>query len=429
MNAALLTLLLPLVLLSAACSGSETALFSLNHADRVKLGRDHPRAARAVAVLLARPKQLLLTVLILNTTVNVSYFVISNVLIGGLEGPVLVVAFSVASLLVIILFGEVLAKLVAAAHRGTWCVVFARPVLLIDRGISPVRLAVDRFGLSPLYRLVSPRRTTQLALTAGELDALLEQGEHQGVIDAQEQDLLAAVVWLGQTRVRDVMTHRTEFQWLERDASRADVARLVAQTRRSRLLVRDASPEGAVLGLLDAARYFADLERSSANNELPALDRFIDAVDFLPDSASLDQALEYFRRAGAHVAVCVDEHGSVTGVIEIEDTVERLLPIAAEPDDDLQHEIRRLGTGRWSVPARLRAREWMEVAIGSEPANLDPRVSTLGGLVLASLGRVPEPGDRVRIGSVTIEVESVRGPAIIRLIVSIENNPVTGGAP
>ena len=49
--------------------------------------------------------------------------------------------------------------------------------------------------------------------------------------------------------------------------------------------------------------------------------------------------------------------------------------------------------------------------------------------MLASLGRVPEPGDRVRIGSVTIEVESVRGPAIIRLIVSIENNPATGGAP
>ena len=429
MNAALLTLLPPLVLLSAACSGSETALFSLNHPDRVKLARDHPRAARAVDALLARPKQLLLTVLILNTTVNVTYFVVSNVLIGGVDGPVLATAFSVASLLVIILFGEVLAKLVAASQRGRWCAVLARPVLLIDRGISPVRLAVDRFALSPLYRLVSPTRTRQLALTASELDALLEQGEHQGVIDAQEQDLLAAVVWLGQTRVRDVMTHRTEIQWLERDATRADVTRLVAQTRRARLLVRDASPEGAVLGLLDAPRYFAALERSNAKNESPALDRFIDPVDYLPDSASLDQALEYFRRAGAHVAVCVDEHGSVTGFIEIEDTVERLLPIAAEPDDDLHHEIRRLGTGRWSVPARLRAREWMEVALGSEPANLDPRVSTLGGLVLASLGRVPEPGDRVRIGSVTLEVESVRGPAINRLIVSIDRDPGARGAP
>ena len=119
----------------------------------------------------------------------------------------------------------------------------------------------------------------------------------------------------------------------------------------------------------------------------------------------------------------------VPSAIEIEDTVERLLPIAADADDDLLHETRRLGAGRWSVPARLRAREWMEVAIGSEPANLDPRVSTLGGLVLASLGRVPEPGDRVRIGSVTLEVESVRGPAIDRLIVSIDHDPGTGRAP
>ena len=421
MTLTLSILLLPLVVLSAVFSGTETALFSLTHADRVRLSRDRPGVARAVSLLLACPKQFLLAILMLNTAVNVTYFVVSTVLLSQIESPVAKVAVAAGTLLVLILLGEVLAKLLAAAHRQTWCAVFARPMLVIVRAISPIRAAIDKFALSPLSRLVSPHHATPPALSARELDALLAQSAGQGDIDPGEQDLLAGVVWLGQTRVRDAMTHRTEIDWLSCDATEAQTKAIVARVRRTRIPVRDTTPEGGVVGMLNAMRYLAaaDQNPGRATSIMP----FVEPVGFLPETASLDQALGHFRDSGTHIAICVDEHGSVTGMIEIEDTVERLLPLA-DAADELKDDITQIGPGCWSVPARLRVHDWLSEAFASEPTALDPRVTTIGGLVIASLGRLAQTGDRVRIGTLSLEVQAVKGQAIQRVMVSLDQSQI-----
>ena len=417
MTLTLSILLIPLVVLSAVFSGSETALFSLTHTDRVRLSRDRPGVARAVSLLLVHPKHFLLAILMLNTVVNVTYFVISTVLLSQIASPVATAAVAAGTLLVLILLGEVLAKLLAAAHRQTWCAVFARPMLVIVRSISPIRAVIDRFALSPLSRLVSPHHAKPTALSAQELDALLAQSAGQGDIDPGEQDLLAGVVWLGQTRVRDAMTHRTEVDWLNCDATFAEIKAIVARVRRTRIPVRDATPEGGVLGMLNAMGYFAAVDQNPARAS--SIKPFIEPVGFLPETASLDQALGHFRDSGTHIAICVDEHGSVTGMIEIEDTVDRLLPLA-DTADELKDDITQIGPGCWSVPARLRVHDWLTEVFASEPTGLDPRVTTIGGLVIASLGRLAQAGDCVRIGAIRLKVESVRGQAIERVMVSMD---------
>jgi magnesium and cobalt exporter, CNNM family len=419
MTLTLSILLAPLIVLSALFSGSETALFSLTHADRVRLKRERPGTARAVSHLLASPKHLLLTILMLNTAVNVTYFVVSTVLLWQIESPAAAGATAVGTLLAIILFGEVLAKLLAAAHRALWCGLFARPMLVVVRSLTPIRAVIDHFALSPLSRLVSPQNARPASLSAQELDALLAQSAGQGDIDAGEQDLLAGVVWLGQSKVRDAMTHRTEMDWLSCEASLAQTKAVVAQVRRTRIPVRDMTPEGGVIGMLNVSRYFAAAAQQPAR-AIP-IKGFVEPVGFLPESATLDQVLGHFRASGTHVAICVDEHGSVTGMIEIEDTVERLLPLA-DAADELKDDINQIGPGCWSVPARLRVHDWLREAFSTESAAIDPRVSTVGGLVIASLGRLAQAGDCVHIGAIRLEVESVSGPVIERVKVSLEQH-------
>src|SRR5690349_13407436 len=102
----LLLLLLPLIAGSALCSGMETALFSLTHTDRVRLGKANPATAAAVAALLAQPRRLLVSVLLLNTCVNTAYFVISSALTRRLEHPLWQPALSLVMLVALILLGE-----------------------------------------------------------------------------------------------------------------------------------------------------------------------------------------------------------------------------------------------------------------------------------------------------------------------------------
>jgi len=171
--------------------------------------------------------------------------------------------------------------------------------------------------------------------------------------------------------------------------------------------------------MLNAMGYFAAVDQNPARAS--SIKPFIEPVGFLPETASLDQALGHFRDSGTHIAICVDEHGSVTGMIEIEDTVERLLPLA-DAADELKDDITQIGPGCWSVPARLRVHDWLSEAFASEPTALDPRVTTVGGLVIASLGRLAQTGDRVRIGTISLEVQAVKGQAIQRVMVSLDKS-------
>jgi len=151
--------------------------------------------------------------------------------------------------------------------------------------------------------------------------------------------------------------------------------------------------------------------------------RFVEPVTYVPESATLDSLLEHFRTSGVHTALVADEHGTIAGLVEIEDAVGRLLPTPGEGQagDD---EVQMIALGTWMVPGRLPVREWAHV-LGPEGAAAGRRVTTVGGLVLAQLGRVPAVGDEVRVGGVVLRVELMHGRSVetVRLSLAPEDQP------
>jgi len=379
-----------LMILSAIASGSETALFSITSEDRAalhQLGRLGPAAA-----LLARPRLLLIQILVLNMTINVLYFVVSTLLAFRAGSAAEATAISVASVVGIIVFGEVIAKVAASSRRVAVTAAVAGPMLVLQRVGWPVFFSLDRFVIGPLTRLVHPAGSGA-AVNREELTRLVHA--EGGVLDEAERGLLAEVLELRVRRARDVMTPRVDL----RTVTEAWTLNEVRAIRRGRIPV---SPDGltsTVRGTIDARAALSGQRR----------DTVVSPPVFVPEAATLDQVLEHFGRKNAELAYCVAERGEITGMVTIDDIVDELAVGAAFGERPVQ-----IGRGAWRIGGRMGLRDFAEAF---EVPDIDEwlgstRVSTVGGLVSETLGRIPEAGDEIRFGGFRFRVHAVKGRSV-----------------
>jgi len=400
--------LLPLLALSGVFSGSETALFGLSQPDLNELRQQHRVASRAVERLVANPARLLVTILTLNMSVNVLYFVIASVLTVHADNALTRTAISLGSLAAIILFGEVLAKIIANTRRVEFCVLFAPPLATAMGAIGPAMEALDRFIVAPVVRVLRPKVSSSSRLAPDDLERLLSVSARQGAISAIEQRLLESVLDLGERRVRDVMLPRLDMPSLAPDSTLETAARLASQTRRGILPLAVGGLDGDIRGLIDVPAWV--IASSVTGEREPRVDSApVVKSLFMPDHARLDRALETFRRAAADTAICVDEHGAVVGLLERDALLELALLSAPNPPENDAPGIEPLDDGRFRAPGRFDAKLFAEAfGLTGEAERVAQRVSTVGGLAIALLGRVPSPGEEFALGRVRARVEDVR---------------------
>ncbi len=407
---------LPLLLAgSAFFSGSETALFGLTHPERQALRRRGGVAARAVEGLLATPRRLLITVLLGNMIVNVLFFVISSVLtMAATEASIAVRSgMAVVSLLAVILFGEVLPKLAASAGRERIALLIAPPLWTVHRLIAPVRGFLEAAVVAPLGRLTAPT-AAPATLSPEEIEAMFEVSEREGTIDGEERRILGQVVDLGRRRVKQAMTPRVRLAALPLDASREDVRRLASRTRLTKIPVYERTLD-QIVGILNVKRYLLD-------DKAPTLRSCSSIVPprFVPELATLERMLDDFRATKTQFAVVVDEYGGTAGVVAIEDVVREIMGELHDPRAMTEGLIRPIEAGRWRVRGEVDIRDLAAVI----PERLVPdEAASVSGLVVMELGRAPEPGEVVRVGALTIQVEETDATGVATAVVSVEPEP------
>lgn len=409
-----------LLVCSALASASETALFGITHGQRAMLKRTNPRLSRIVESLLARPRELLMQVLLLNMVVNVSYFIVTSILTINADGALARVMISLGSLTAIILIGEVFAKLFASSATILF-LRFAGPMhLIIRRPIEPLLRFMDVWIVSPLSRLLAPSRSHQRAQTvsAEQMGTLINLSANDGVIDQGEQELLTSIVSMGQMCVEQVMTPRVDMSWIDLDTTNDEIIEICKTTGRTRLLVCVDGIDGGVSGIVSARQIL----------EGDAIESVMADVLFVPEQARLDSLIEQFRTTAQSVAVCVDEHGGVSGIVTIADVAAELIEGVVDPQHELANKVEMVGVGKWIVPGRLSIRDWAVMFADQSIIEHAKRVNTLGGLVMVLIDRVPETGDQAQIGDIQLTVLEMDERSIERIEVEILANDQDGGA-
>lgn len=417
-----------LLIASALFSGSETALFSLSAHQQTLLTKSGRAGAAAASTLLSQTRALLVTLLVGNMTINVLYFTLSTLLMdrlleAGLINPSGAAGIAFATFLGIILLGEVLPKQVAAQRAYTWSGLVGAPLLAIHKLIAPIRIIAEHGVITPLARLIAPSQTPP-ELSADELEIMLGMSRKRGIIDQDEQHLLRHVLELSQIKVRDVMVPRVDVHGHDLTNSADDILLLAQRTRLRHLPVYAGNLDNTI-GMVMTRNLLLDPPENT--DELREL---IKPVYFTPEVAAADELLANMRERGVTFAIVVDEYGGTAGLVTLEDVVEHFIgEIPGAYEMDGQAVVESIGPGIFRVGADLAVHDWPEW-FGRNPAMAKAAsgATTLGGVVLGLLGRVPTEGDLVTLGNMSLTVEAVEGRRITSITVAIAGNkPSTPG--
>jgi putative hemolysin len=394
-----IVVLMFLLALSASFSGAETAFFSLGPVELARLGQEAGNAGRRVAALVDRSHDLLSALLIGNLLVNIAASVVATSLCLSWFGPRGVVVAVPVTTLMLLMVGEITPKMLALRFRervalfaqmplGIW-LTCTRPLLLVSGTLTAwlVRvLPLERTGFGPM--------------STAELQTACYLAIGDGTLTETEGRSLARLLRLEDLAVSDIMTPRTAVVSLRRNMSLKQVLATARRAGLNRYIVTDGEG-GHPVGLF----HLKDLLARSPVPDHPLQDGLRDLI-YIPESKDVAALLAEMSDGDAHLAAIVDEHGDFTGIVTMADCLQALLGPVAD-SGGLSGDVVALGDGRWVIAGRTDLRRLEEVCGVRLPVSRD--YVTVAGYLMAVLGRVLVPGDRITLPDARLTVLEVTG--------------------
>jgi len=413
-----------LLLVNGFFAMAELAVVSARRVRLLQAASAGSNGARAALRLLDEPTRFLSTVQIGITLVGVLAGVYSGAKFAEplqelLQAwPLLaphaeVVAFGVVVLIVTYLslvVGELVPKRWALAHPERIAAAVSVPMEWIARASAPLVWLLQR-STESLLRLLGMKSVPRSVMTEEEIRALIAEGAREGVFLHAEQQMIEGVLKLADRNVRSIMVPRGDIVWLDADDDAATVAAAMRTSGHSRYLVCRGDPEGLV-GVVQTGDLLAWLQGEGE----PDLARRARPPLVVQESTSILRMLDLFRASALHLAVVVDEHGSVEGIATPTDI---LAAIAGELPDagslDAPTAVRREDES-WLIDGRM-AIDGVERLLACEGMARGDDYTTLAGFVLAELGHLPATGERFSWRDLDFEVIDMDGRRIDQLLV------------
>ncbi len=245
-----------------------------------------------------------------------------------------------------------------------------------------------------------------------DLQELLEVGAQEGLIAKEEGEMLQSVVEFGDKQVREVMTPRPEIAAIEIDASIEDLRALFRQKRHTRLpAYRD------TLDQIEGIISMGDLMELSPEAQVQAtLRSLVRPVKFVPETKRTKDLLKELQNSTRQIVLVIDEYGSVTGLVTIEDLLEEIVGEIRDEVEPHERDIVMEAPNTYLVAGHTELAQLAE-AVGRQLESVD--YSTVAGLVLAELGRVPLRGEKVETEGLIIEVLEANARAVLKVRVRV----------
>jgi CBS domain containing-hemolysin-like protein len=253
-----------------------------------------------------------------------------------------------------------------------------------------------------------------------EIRAMAEAGHEEGAIEEEEKELIHSIFEFGDTVVREVMTPQPDVVAIDASRSLEEVMDMVIRHGYSRIPVyRDSMNE--VVGIVYAKDVLRET-RSGRNGR--TLEQLARPAHFVPESKKVSDLLKDMQREKFHVAVVVDEYGSVAGLVTLEDLLEEIVGEIADEYDREEPQVEPAGDGRYRVNARLPVDELNEILEVELP---DEEWDTVGGLMMAVLGHLPQQGERVDFEGLRFTADRVQGRRIAKVLIERLEPKPSGG--
>ncbi len=420
-----LVIIAGLILLNGIFSMSELAIVSARAA-RLRVAAERGSSAAQVALrLAAEPGKFLSTVQIGITLIGIIAGAYSGASLGGPVGERLVImgiseqyAPEIGFAVVIILttyfslvIGELVPKQLALRAAVPIALIMAPPMALLSKFAAPFVWVLDTSSAF-VMRIAGIRHRGEHGLTAEELQMIFADATRSGAIEEDERAIMSGIMKLASRPVRELMTPRTELDWIDESSGPERIAEVIAASAHSLLPVADGSPD-KVVGVVKVREVQTLLHDGNCQSLAPIMHK----AEVIPDQIDAMDALRILQQSGVGMAMVHDEYGHLEGIVTPADVLEALVgTFASHLDEGEEPDVVERTDGSLLVSGSMPADQLAERLDIELPDNRE--FATAAGFALSVLKRLPVVGETFETQGWDFEVVDMDGRRIDKLLVS-----------
>jgi putative hemolysin len=416
-----------LTLLEAVFVAAEYALVTMRRTRIEQLVEEGSRSARRVQRLVAQPGRFLAVTQIgltfigflasafaaVSLTIELEHLFEAFAPIAPYAGAISLVIVTLLLSLFTIVFGELVPKSLALTYTERFALGLSGFVDFFLRVLSPI-VAILTASTNFIARLLGAGHVEESQMSTEELRILVERGGEQGILEAEEEQMINAVIELGERRVHEVMVPRIAIVALAATATFEEAIDTVVEEGHSRIPVYEESID-EVMGILYAKDLLPFLKAGA--RERPNLRSLLRTPVFVPESMSIDDLLHELQRRKVHIAIVLDEYGGTAGLVTIEDLLEEIVGEIQDEYDVEEPMIVRLSDDEARVDGRAAVDDLAELFDTHLGLEDEDEYDTVGGLIYHRVGGIPSPGDEVEVDGLRLTVESTDGRRVGKVLV------------
>ncbi|MDD5749027.1 MAG: hemolysin family protein [Actinomycetota bacterium] len=405
-----------LIVLAGYLAASETALMRVSRIRVRYLVEKQEKRAGKLESLVENPDSYLPTLLLVALLVQLGSASLATWLATRLTGNagigVLVGTATITALMFV--FGELVPKAAASHESEEIALKVAPKIATISKVLRPIAKVFEWIAIKLLKAFGKEFvNVERIVSDEGEIKAIVTAAEESDLIEEEEKEMIHSVFEFSDTIAREVMVPRPDMVMLSAEATVSDAATLVVEHGYSRIPVYGESKD-RIVGVLYAKDLLHCLNSGNLNGDIKGILR---KPIFVPETKRLSDLLKELQKRKVHIAILVDEYGTITGLVTIEDILEE---IVGEIFDEFDHEenlLERTGPSKYRVDARMNIEDLNEALSTSLPKEED--VDTMGGLVMKILGHVPVQGEKLEYDGIEFKVEKVRENRIQKIQIDL----------
>jgi putative hemolysin len=420
-----------LILLNGMLAMSEIAVISSRKIKLQKMSQKGNKGADITLELLESPNQFLSAVQIGITLIGIlagafGGATVSIYLNNYLSGFSFLAPYSdTLSIIIVVLIityfslvvGELVPKRIGLNNPEKISVKIARPLKILSRITSPV-VSLLSISTDSLLRLIGSKKDSSGdKVTEDEIKLLIEEGLEAGTVEKEEEDIIKRVFRLDQQKVGSLMTPKTEIIWLDLDDPLEEAEKQIIESERSIFPVgRDELNN--FLGVVQTK----DILGSILNGEKISIESNLKEPLVIPETLPILDVLNLFKenKNYVHMAMVVDEYGSIEGLITLNDILEALVGDIPALDEPNEPKAIPRKDGSWLVDGYLSAEEFKEVLnIEKLPDENKGNFNTIGGFIMSYTGKVPDTGEIFQWKNLEFEIVDMDGHHIDKILVRI----------
>ena len=395
-----IVILILCLIFSALFSASETALMSLSKIRVKQMVENKEKGANRINKLLSDPSKLLSAILIGNNGVIIgASSLMTSLAIDAFGNTGVGVATGIMTLLILI-FGEITPKSLAAQNSEKISLRLSGFVEFVIILVTPISFLLSKITNFMVKILGGKVDKNKPFITQEELKTIVNVSYNEGVLEGEEKDMIYNVFDFSDSEVNDVMVPRTEIVAIDIELPYEEIIKIITKEQYSRIPVYENTIDN-IIGVL----YVKDLLFLDSNKDsLFDLRKYIRQPYFTPEYKSIKELFKEMRTNRTHMVVIIDEYGGTEGIVTIEDLVEEIVGDIEDEYDKEIEEMEVIQENEYLVNGNVRI-DVINELIGTHIESED--YDTIAGFVIGIIDRLPELGEEIEYENIKFIVESI----------------------